>query len=120
MPSINIDVALYGNIAKYGGGSHVAQLKVDLPAGACVGDLLAKLGVTAGEKGYIFINAVLADMPGLDASRAEGLKDGDHVGIFSISHMWPYQYRDGIHMTDSLTAIVRERGVLHHSYAGTP
>ena len=116
MTSICIDVALYGNIAKYGGGSHVAQLKVDVQPEACVGDLLEKLGLAASEKGYIFINAVLADIPGLDAARLEGLHDGDHVGIFSISHMWPYQYRDGIRMTDRLTAEMRERGALHNTY----
>jgi hypothetical protein len=116
MSSISIDVALYGNIAKYGGGTHVAQMKVELPSEACVGDLLEKVGLASGEKGYIFINAVLADMPGLDAARLEVLHDGDHVGIFSISHMWPYQYRDGFPMTKRLAEEVRQRGALHHSY----
>ena len=117
MPLMSIDVALYGHIAKYGGGTHVAQLKVEVQPEACVGDLLNKLGVAADEKGYIFINAVLADMPGLDAARLEELHDGDHVGIFSSLHMWPYQYRDGFPMTDRLTAEVRKRGALHHTYA---
>ncbi len=117
MPSMIIDVALYGNIAKYGGGTHVAQLKVELPPEACVGDLLVKLGLAACEKGYIIINAVLADMPGLDAARHEALHDGDHVGIFSITHMWPYQYRDGFPMTERLAEEVRQRGAYHHSYA---
>jgi len=119
MPSIWVDVALYGELAKYAGGVHVAQSKIELPAEACVGDLLDKLGMAAPEKGFIFINAVLADMPGLDVARAEVLHDGDHVGIFSISHMWPYQYRDGIRMTDRLTAEVAQRGA-HHSYATKP
>jgi hypothetical protein len=119
MTSICIDVALYGQIAKYGGGTHVAQLKVEVPPDACVGNLLDKLGVGAGEKGYIFINAVLADMPGLDAARLEELHDGDHVGIFASSHMWPYQYRDGIRMTNRLAAEVSQRGALHHSYSHT-
>jgi hypothetical protein len=117
MPSTTIDVALYGHIAKYGGGTHVAQLKVELPPEAGVGDLLEKLGVAAREKGYIFINAVLADMPGLDVARLEALHDGDHVGIFSISRMWPYQYRDGFPMTERLAEEVRQRGAQHHSYA---
>jgi hypothetical protein len=116
MTPMCIDVALYGTIAKYGGGSHVAQLKVDLQPEGCVGELLDKLGVAAPEKGYIFINAVLADMPGLNAARLEVLHDGDHVGIFSITHMWPYQYRDGFPMTARLTEEVRRRGALHHSY----
>ncbi len=116
MASMNIDVALYGHIAKCGGGIHVAQLKVELPPEACVGDLLEKLGLGVGEKGYLFINAVLADMPGLDAARLETLHDGDHVGIFSVSHMWPYQYRDGFPMTERLAEEVRQRGAHHHSY----
>ena len=116
-PGLCIDVALYGAVAKYGGGTHVAQLKVELAAGARVADLLAKLGLAPAEKGYVFINAVLADMPGLDASREEEFADGDHIGIFSISHMWPYQYRDGVRMTERLTAEMRARGAMHHTYA---
>ena len=120
MASIVVDVALYGDIARCGGGTLVAQLKVDLPEGACVGDLLDKLGVADSARGYVFINAVLADMPGLNVVRPEPLHEGDHVGVFSILHMWPYQYRDGMPMTASLQAATRERGVLHHTYANTP
>jgi hypothetical protein len=120
MPSKNVDVALYGDIARHGGGQLVAQLKVDLPADACVGDLLDKLGIADEARGYLFINAVLADMPGLSVARPEPLHDGDHVGIFSIKHMWPFQYRDGMPMTERLQAATRERGVLHHSYVSAP
>jgi hypothetical protein len=117
MASIWIDVALYGDIAKYGGGTHVAQRKVEMPPETCLGDLLDTLGVGDGERGYVFINAVLADMPGLNACRAEPLHDGDHVGLFSITHMWPYQYRDGVRMTHRLQAAMREHGVMHNIYA---
>ncbi len=116
MTNMWVDVALYGDIAKQGGGTHVAQLKVDLPPASCVGDLLDKLKVEGDEKGYLFINAVLADLPGLNASRLEPLHDGDHVGVFSITHMWPYQYRDGVRMTERLQAEMRERGAMHHTY----
>jgi hypothetical protein len=119
MPSILVDVALYGDIARCGGGQFVAQLKLELPEAACVGDLLDKLGVPDAERGYVFINAVIADMPGLNVARPELLHDGDHVGVFSIRHVWPYQYRDGMPMTPRLEAVIRERGVLHHSYANT-
>jgi hypothetical protein len=116
MVPLCIDVALYGHVAKYGGGTHVAQLKVELPPEATVGDLLDKLGVAAAEKGYLFISAVLADMPGLNASREEELHDGDHVGVFSVTHMWPYQYRDGVRMTARLMAEMDERGGMHNTY----
>lgn len=119
MASMLIDVALYGNIAHYGGGSHVAQLKVELPPEACLGDLLDKLGLADNERGYVFINAVLADMPGLNVSRPEILHADDHVGLFAITHMWPYQYRDGVPTTERLKAAMRERGALHHSYRNT-
>ncbi len=119
MTAICVDVALYGSIAKYGGGTHVAQLKVEMPPEACLGDLLDKLGVGDGERGYIFINAVLADMPGLNVCRPEPLHDADHVGLFSITHMWPHQYRDGIPMKERLQAAMREQGALRHTYAKT-
>ncbi len=120
MASILVDVALYGDIARYGGGTHVAQLKVELPPEACLGDLLDKLGLGEGEWGYVFINAVLADMPGLNVCRPEPLHADDHVGLFSITHMWPYQYRDGVRMTERVQAALRERGAMHNIYTKAP
>ncbi len=119
MPSLWIDLALYGDIAPLGGGTHVAQMKVELPGDCVVGDLLDKLGLADGDKGYVFINAVLADAPGLNACRLEPLHDGDHVGVFSSKHMWPYQYRDGVRMTERLQAEMRVHGAMHHTYTNT-
>jgi len=120
MSSITVDVALYGSLARYGGGRHVAKFNVQLKSGACMANLLAQLNIPKKEKGYAFINSVLCDVPGLSASLNESLKDGDHVGIFSLTHMWPYQYRDGICMSDSLTMALKERGAMHHTYTDSP
>jgi hypothetical protein len=87
--TITVDVGLYGSLARHGGGKHYATLKVELPDGARMKDLLAHLGVADDEKGITFINAILCDMPGLQADREDELHDGDHVGIFSTTHMWP-------------------------------
>ncbi len=68
------------------------------------------------EKGFVFVNAVLCDVPGLNASWRHGLDHGDHVGIFSLGYMWPYQYRDGAHMSEALKEMLRAQGAMHHSY----
>ena len=113
---ISVDVALYGSLAKYGGGKHVAQIKVNLDANACMADLLDYLKIPSEERGFTFINAVLCAMPGVQVDLNQTLHNEDHIGIFSTTHMWPYQYRDGIRMTDALTQVLKEQGPMHHSY----
>ena len=113
---ISVDVALYGSLAKYGGGKHVAQIKVNLDGYACMGDLLEHLKIPPDERGFTFINAVLCAMPGVQVDLDQPLNSGDHIGIFSTTHMWPYQYRDGIRMTEALTEALKEQGAMHHSY----
>jgi len=117
MLSITVHVSLYGDLAKYAGGHHVAQTEIGLDGNSNIGDLLDKLAISVDEKGYIFKNAVLCDVPGLDAARDESLCDGDHVGIFSSQHMWPYQYRDGVHMTEALARALNEKGTMHNIYS---
>jgi molybdopterin converting factor small subunit len=113
---ISVDVALYGSIAKYGGGKHVAQIKVNLDDSACMADLLEYLKIPPEERGFTFINAVLSAMPGVQVDLDQPLNSGDHIGIFSITHMWPYQYRDGVRMTEALTEALKKQGPMHHSY----
>ncbi len=57
-------------------------------------------------------------MPGLSASLDEVLSDNARVGIFSLQHMYPYQYRDGLPMSENLTKTLKERGggALHNTY----
>jgi hypothetical protein len=109
---------LYGPLAKYGGGGPFAHLSIELPDGARMKDLLEILKLPPEEKGITFINSVLSDMPGLAADLECALKDGDRVGVFSTTHMWPYQYRYGARMTPELEKVLRERedGGMHHSY----
>jgi hypothetical protein len=115
-PFIQVDLALYGDIAAKAGGVFVAQKKIDLPCGACVGDLLDQIGLADADRGYLFINSVLCDMPGLNVARLEPLNEGDHIGIFSTRHMWPYQYRDGVRMSENLRAVLSQVGAMHHTY----
>ena len=114
MPKINI--SLYGDIASLRGGTHISNLDLDLPEGATVDTLLQILGLDPQDRGYVFINAVLHDAPGLYASKETFLKEGDHIGIFSIRHMWPYQYRDGIRMSAALKAAMEEHGAMRNTY----
>lgn len=116
MMSIRVNVNLYGTISRLAGGKHVAQTSVELPEGATKADLLARLKVPPDERGYLFINAVLCDVPGLDTGSAEELHDGDHVGIFSIDRIWPYQYRDGVNMSPGLKKALEKHGAMHHTY----
>jgi len=114
MPIIN--VTLYGDIAHYGSGKHIATMDLDLPDGAVIDTLLQEISLPPAERGYLFVNAVLYDAPGLYASKDEVLHNGEHVGIFSIRHMWPYQYRDGIRISDSLKAAMEESGPMRNTY----
>lgn len=113
---LKVNLTLYGDIARFGGGKHIATLDLNLPPGTSIGNLLQELSLPPSERGYLFINAVLSDAPGLYASKNELLKDLDHVGIFSIRHIWPYQYRDGIHISDSLKAAMLKRGPMRNVY----
>ena len=114
MPTINI--TLYGDIAAQGGGKYIASLDLELPEGARMQDLFQTIGLAPEDRGYLFINAILHDMPGLYASKEVPLKEGDHVGIFSIRHMWPYQYRDGIRLSDDLKKAMKEHGEMRNTY----
>jgi hypothetical protein len=116
---IQVNISLYGSIAAYAGGKYVATAVLELEKGATISDILDKLGIPQEEKGYLFIDHVLCDAPGLNASMSEILQDGAHVGVFSTTHMWPYQYRDGIRMSKSLTEAMKEKGTMRNTYYDT-
>lgn len=115
---ITVDVSLYGPVARAAGGHHIATQSMRMVAESRMGDLTARLGIDGSEIGYVFVNAVLCDVPGLNASQDLQLQDGDHIGIFSRVHMWPYQYRDGVRMSPALKEALKERGAMHHTYSG--
>lgn len=118
MSMIKITLTLYGPIAKFAGGKYIAQKAVELNEGQTIKDLMDKFAIPYYQKSYLFINNVLSDMPGLNASLGEVLTDNARVGIFSPEHMYPYQYRDGLPISDALTKELKERegGAMHNTY----
>jgi hypothetical protein len=116
MPNIKVDICLYGSLARLAGGRHVGQVTLELEDGATKADVLERLHIPPQERGYLFINAMLCDVPGLDTEEQIPLLDGDHIGIFSIDRVWPYQYRDGVRMSEGLKAALEVHGAIHHNY----
>jgi hypothetical protein len=113
---ITINVSLYGSLARFGGGRYVAQFDIELEDGAGKAELVRQLGIPEDERGYLFINAMLCEVPGISTGANELLKDGDHVGIFSVDRLYPYQYRDGLPMSEGLRKTLQKHGAMHHSY----
>ncbi len=119
MTTLKVNFTLYGPIAKFAGGKYIAQEVVEMESGTCIRDLFDQFEIPYDQKSYLFINNILSDMPGLNASLDEVLKEGDRVGVFSPQHMYPYQYRDGLPMSDALTKELKERegGAVHNTYS---
>lgn len=116
MQNHKVNVAIYGKLARIDGGRHLTIIDLEMPSSAHLGDLLDQLEIPIDETSYIFLDAVLCDVPGLTITHDELLKDGSHVGIFSQGYMWPYQYRDGMPMSPALTAAMKKLGAMHHTY----
>ena len=118
MSPIKVVLTLYGSIAKHAGGKYIAQKDVELEENKTIRDLMDRFEIPYDQKSYLFINNILSDMPGLNASLDEVLTDNARVGIFSLQHMYPYQYRDGLPMSDALTKTLQERegGAMHNAY----
>ncbi len=121
MADIALDVWLYGILARYGGdgqqGSY-ANLKLRLPQGSSVADLLARLKMPTAERGITFINGQLSAMPGLQPDLGHVLRDGDRVAFFDPTSMWPFQYRHGAAMIPEMAQAMDtepDHG-LHHAY----
>lgn len=110
-----VDVAIYGTLAHLLGGKFVATREITLPENAKVKKLYAQIGIPPEKTTYVFINAILSDMPGLGVVLEDELHDGDHIGIFSLGYMWPHQYRHGAAISQRVRAALNERGALQHS-----
>ncbi len=121
MTNIQIEVWLYGPIARYAGeqsqGSY-AELHLEFPEGSTMQDLMDHLELPPEERGIIFVNGKLATLPGIDADREVVLQDGDRVGISHRRSMWPFQYRFGARLTPQLQEKFRQRRDrgIHHAY----
>ena len=112
MATIKIDVWLYGSLADYGGsaaGPGYANVKLTLPSGSRVADLLERLAMPTEERGITFLNGRLSAMPGLQPDLAQRLGNGDRVAFFHLRSMWPYQYRDGAGMLPELAQALADR-----------
>ena len=79
MSDITVDVALYGPVARCVGKKHLAQMTVQIKDGTTLGGLLQRWAIEKDDTGFIFINAVLCDVPGMNVSHDLVLQDGDHV-----------------------------------------
>jgi hypothetical protein len=124
MEHITIDVWLYGLLRFYGGDAAEAahaNLKVQLPAGSTMSDLLARIGVPTEKRGITFISGNLSAMPGLQPDLDHVLQDGDRLGLFDPTSMWPFQYRHGAAMIPEMARAINEAEDLglHHSYNET-
>jgi len=122
MPDAVVDVWLYGALAAYGGEARqgsFANVKVSLPDGSTMADLLKILKMRTEERSITFINGQLSAMPGLQPDLGHIFRDGDRVGFFDPRSMWPFQYRHGATMTDEMARAMnaeKDQG-LHHTYA---
>jgi hypothetical protein len=121
MFEIAVDVWLYGTLACYGGEveqKSFANLKIQLPEGSTMSDLLVHLGMHTEERGITFINGRLSAMPGLQPDLGYILHDGDRMAFFDLKSMWPFQYRHGAMLTDEMARAMdseKDHG-LHHTY----
>jgi sulfur carrier protein ThiS len=122
MHNFAVDVWLYGTLACYGGKAaqgSFANLKMLLPQGSTMADLLARLGMHTEERGITFINGQLSAMPDLQPDLGHIFCDGDRVGLFDLKSMWPFQYRHGAMLTDEMARamdVEKDHG-LHHTYS---
>jgi hypothetical protein len=120
MPNIAVDVWLYGSLARYGRAAKrsFANVKMRLPNGSTMADLLSRLGISTEERGITFISGQLSAMPGLQPDLGHVLNNGDRVGLFDLKSMWPFQYRHGAILTDEMAhamGVAKDHG-LHHTY----
>ena len=116
-----VDVWLYGALKRYGGQAaqgSFANLRLRLPEGSTMTDLLSSLKMPTEERGITFINGQLSAMPGLQPDLSHCLGEGDRIGIFDPKSMWPFQYRHGAAMIEEMRrAMGKENGQgLHHAY----
>ena len=117
MKAIAVEVWLYGPLAQYGGegdcGSY-AQVRLEMPSGSILRDLLERLTLPTEERGITFVNGRLSAMPGLQPDLDHPLQEGDRVAFFHLKSMWPFQYRDGAALAPGLAQAMAQTGIPFH------
>jgi molybdopterin converting factor small subunit len=121
MEQIDLDVWLYGDLARFArefSQGSFANLRLSLPVGTTIGDLLAKLRMSTEERGFTFINGNLSAMPGIQTDLKHQLKTGDRIAFFHLQSMWPFQYRHGVAVTKEINEALQKSSnqALHHTY----
>ncbi len=121
MTDITVNIYLYGDLARYGDKAATygsASLRLCLPEGSVIRDLLAHLRIPTEKRGITFINGKLSAMLGLQPDLDLILNTNDRVAFFDPKSMWPFQYRHGAMVTDEMAqALSAEKDKeLHHAY----
>jgi sulfur carrier protein ThiS len=108
---MEIEVHLYGPLARYGGNDRNihAQVTADLDRGRTLAELLRTLDLPTEERGITFINGNLSAMPGLQPDLGHELQDGDRVALFHTKSMWPFQYRHDVASLEEFKQALAER-----------
>lgn len=113
-----IDLWLYGKLARYGGAreENYANVKMTVTEEITLGQLLERLQMPTTERGFTFINGKLSAMPGLQPDLDYLLGDGDRVAFFHLQSMWPFQYRQGAALTEEMEKkmdLRKDKGIVH-------
>jgi hypothetical protein len=115
---ITLDVWLYGPLARYSGkgkNESYVNLKVKVPVGSRLCDLLNYLNLPSDQRGITLINGKLTALPGLQPDVDLILNDGDRVALFHLKSMWPFQYRDGSELSSEMKkALLKNNKLFHH------
>lgn len=116
-----LDVWLYGELRKFSDTPNkigYGQMLLDVPEGYRMRDLLERLNMPSSARGITFVNGNLSALPGFQPDLEHVFADNDRVAMFDLRSMWPFQYRNGAAMTDSMRQAVQDHPeqLLHHEH----
>lgn len=110
MSSITVNVRLYGELSCYGQsiqhGENYSTIRVQLPIGSRLQDLLDVLLMCTKERGFTFINEKMSAQPDVQPDLDYPLQDNDQILFFPLK-MLPTRLQFDTKMTDKMTRTVR-------------
>lgn len=110
MSSITVNVRLYGELSCYGQsiqhGENYSTIRVQLPIGSRLQDLLDVLLMCTKERGFTFINEKMSAQPDVQPDLDYQLQDNDQILFFPLK-MLPTRIQFDTKMTDKMTRTVR-------------